>query len=549
MLNFQSKNLRIFTGLFGFLLLITLYLLLRNGAMLITGEQLDRLIERGHIVKIVQEDPYLYISTKDKNLYKIPISVASSKNLGESYPIEIHNSWSIFNSGLGILILILLALASLFYFLIYRNRKGAIETLDGAWRADTTDKIKPTQSKVRFKDIAGNEDLKEDLKEIIDFLKHPKLYKKFEIRLPKGVLLSGPPGVGKTLIAKAVAGEAGVPFFYQSGASIVEIYVGMGAKRIHELFQVAKKSAPAIIFIDEIDAVGRQRGNLNNEEREATLNQLLTEMDGFENNSGVIVIGATNRIEILDQALLRPGRFDRRIHLSLQNRDDRKKILELYLRRKPYDVDLDELARSTVGFSAAALSTLVNEAALRALKRGAERIEEIDFDEIKETVISGKRKILSFNKQERKIQAVYQSAKALVATWLDVPYNQIGIVTTQMQEAEREIVSKSDIISRIKVLLAGSVATKIAFNEIYSNGTQDRAEAIKELRHLISEYGMGEHLIPREEEIEKLLISIQSEVELMLNKLEEARHTIEVWMLEHENIQEDEARRMLRELF
>ena len=549
MLNFQSKNFKIFSVLFGLLFIIILYLMLRSNALLITGKQLNRLIQRGHIVKIIQEDPYLYIYTKDKNFYKIPINVALPKNLGEDYPIEVHKHWNIFNSGLGILLLSLFALAGLIYFLSFRKRQNGLQTLDGVWNQNRLEQIKPIHSKVRFKDIAGSEELKDDLKEIIDFLKHPKLYKKFEIRLPKGVLLSGPPGVGKTLIAKAVAGEAGVPFFYQSGASIVEIYVGMGARRVHELFQAAKKSAPAIIFIDEIDAVGRQRGASNNEEREATLNQLLTEMDGFESDSGVIVIAATNRIDILDQALLRPGRFDRRIHIALQNRDDRKKILELYLRRKPYDVDLDELARSTVGFSAAALSTLVNEAALRALRRGAERIEEIDFEEMKETVISGKRKILSFTKQERKIQAVYQSGKALVATWLDVPYEQIGIVTTQMQEAEREIISKNDIISYIKVLLAGSIATKIAFNEIYSNGAEDRAEAIKQVRRLINEYGMGEHLIAKEGEVEKLLTNIYSEVELMLRKLEEARHAIEVWMLEHENIKEEEARRMLRELF
>jgi ATP-dependent metalloprotease FtsH len=355
--------------------------------------------------------------------------------------------------------------------------------------------------------------------------------------------------VGKTLIAKAVAGEAGVPFFYQSGANIVEVYVGMGARRVHELFQAAKRTAPSIVFIDEIDAVGRHRGSLRNEEREATLNQLLTEMDGFASDSGVIVIAATNRMEMLDEALLRPGRFDRRIHLSLPDMEDRLRILELYLKRKPHEVNLEELARSTVGFSAAALATLVNEAALHALRRGGKRIEERDFEAVREQVISGKRKILSFSEEERRIQAVYQSGKALVATWLDVPFDKIGIVTTRMREADREIVSRGDLLDRVKVLLAGGLATERVFGERYSNAAEDRNAAIAEVRRIVREYGMGEGMLPREEEIEELLAKLQEETAAMLAKLEEARKTVELWLLERENISEEDVRRILRDLF
>ncbi len=549
--DFRSKNFRIIAGLVGFLLVIGLFLALRDGSRLITGDQLDLLAQKKLITRIVREDPYLYVRTS-KMLYRVPVSAVDLKKVGREYPIEIRKKWDLLNLGLILLLLVLVGLAVVIYYLSRRDRLETtrrVETAEGEREIPIRESITPTRSRVRFDDVAGSEEVKRDLREIIDFLKKPARYKKFDIRLPKGVLLAGPPGVGKTLMAKAVAGEAGVPFFYQSGANIVEIYVGMGPRRVHELFQAAKKAAPAIIFIDEIDAVGRHRGSLRNEEREATLNQLLTEMDGFESDSGVIVMAATNRIEMLDQALLRPGRFDRRVHLSLPDMEDRRKILELYLRRKPHELDLEELARSTVGFSAAALSTLVNEAALHALRRGGERIEESDFEAVRETVISGKRKILSFSEEERRIQAVYQSGKALVATWLDVPYDRIGIVTTRMREAEREINSRSDLLARIKVLLAGSAATQAVFGEQYSNAAEDRAAAIAEARRLIHDYGMGERLLARDDEVESLLTEQYREVETMLLKLRQAREAIESWLLEHENISEEEARRILRDLF
>jgi len=267
---------------------------------------------------------------------------------------------------------------------------------------------------VSFKDVAGIQDVKEELEEIVDFLKNPARYKRYGITLPKGVLLVGPPGVGKTMIAKAVAGEASVPFFYQSGATFVQIYVGMGAKRVKELFSQAKANAPSIIFIDEIDAVGRARGGMRNDERESTLNQLLTEMDGFEDSSGVIVIAATNKIDIIDEALLRSGRFDRRIFISLPDKNDRLEILKAYMRNKPTEVDLESLANMSVGFSGAALATFVNEAAINALRRGSTILELGDFVAVRQKVLMGKKKVPQFLRRREENPSTLPSRKSAV---------------------------------------------------------------------------------------------------------------------------------------
>ena len=252
--------------------------------------------------------------------------------------------------------------------------------------------IEPQKSDVTFADVAGISEVKEELVEIVDFLKNPQKYKEFGIKLPKGVLLVGPPGVGKTLIAKAVAGEAGVPFFYQSGATFVQMFVGVGAKRVKSLFNKAKQNAPSIIFIDEIDAIGKVRGALRNDEREATLNQLLTEMDGFEKSEGVIVIAATNKVELLDDALLRAGRFDRRVYVELPGLDDREGILKIYLKNKPFKGDVREIAKMTVGFSGAALASLVNEASIYALNSNKKSIGIEDFLAVKDKVLAGKKR-------------------------------------------------------------------------------------------------------------------------------------------------------------
>jgi ATP-dependent metalloprotease FtsH len=404
-------------------------------------------------------------------------------------------------------------------------------------------------SNVTFADVAGIKDVKEELEEIIDFLKEPQKYRDLDIRLPKGVLLVGPPGVGKTLISKAVAGEANVPFFYQSGASFVHIYVGMGAKRVSELFKKAKQMAPSIIFIDEIDAVGKSRGEFRNDEREATLNQLLTEMDGFEESSGVIVIGATNKIEMLDEALLRAGRFDRRIHISLPDLEDRSKTLELYLAHKPNNVDIDLIARMTVGFNSAALDTLTNEAAIYAMREGRSVVETSDFEAVKEKVLLGKRKILSFTEEEREIQAIYQAAKAVIATWMDVEFEKIGIVNTRLLSQEHEILSKSQLLSRIKVYLAGSIATKMHYNEQFTNASRDIAQAKEIVRKVVYEYAMSENFIVTPQQEEELLRESVSEVTNLLTTLDKALSETSSFLLAHENITAEECRVILRKIF
>jgi len=329
----------------------------------------------------------------------------------------------------------------------------------------------------------------------------------------------------------------------------VHIYVGMGAKRVSELFQKAKQMAPSIIFIDEIDAVGKSRGGLRNDEREATLNQLLTEMDGFEESSGVIVIGATNKVDVLDEALLRAGRFDRRIHISLPDIHERIKTLELYLAKKPHNLILEDVARMTVGFNSAALSTLTNEAAIHAMKAQRAVLELKDFEAVREKVLLGKQRLLSFTEEERRIQSVYQGAKALVATWLDVEFEKIGIVTTRLLDDDREIVSISQILNRIKVYLAGSVATQRAYGEKFTNAGTDITKAKSLARQLMHEYAMGDHFVVHGTEEEEILQSAKEEVDSLLEKLHDLHIKISAYLLDEENITIEQARMIIRELF
>jgi len=340
-----------------------------------------------------------------------------------------------------------------------------------------------------------------------------------------------------------------VPFFYQSGASFVHIYVGMGAKRVSELFKKAKQMAPSIIFIDEIDAVGKSRGELRNDEREATLNQLLTEMDGFEESSGVIVIGATNKIDVLDEALLRAGRFDRRIHISLPDLQERFKTLELYLAKKPHKVDIAHIARMTVGFNSAALATLTNEAAIHAMRNDRKIVETEDFESVKEKVLLGKRKVFSLTDEERKIQAVYQGAKAMVATWLDVEFDKIGLVNTMMMIQDHEILSKSQLFNRAKVYLAGSIATSMYFHEQFTNASSDIAQAKKIVHRVVYEYVMSENFIVKSGQEEDMLTELVGDVTNLLTSLDTALKKIADYLLENENIEQEQCREILRELF
>lgn len=518
------------------------------------------------IVYIKNEPEYidkaLYQSFLDKNLIEkailndneIIFKAAGSKyviikegididELLRKVPIELKKDYDFL-----FFVFILTALLAMFFSILYfaRKRTNFIiqspqnkQNQNAISNLDYSNSIKPVISNISFDDVAGVDDVKLELSEIVDFLKNPKKYKDFGIKMPKGVLMVGPPGVGKTLIAKAVAGEASVPFFYQSGASFVEIYVGMGAKRVRELFSRAKMMSPSIIFIDEIDAVGKARGEISNVERDNTLNQLLTQMDGFEDNSGVIVIAATNKIELMDPALLRSGRFDRRVFLSLPDFKDRLKILEIYMNDKKHKADLSVIAKATVGFSGAALETLVNEAAINALRREAKEVEESDFFAVLNKVLTGKKKILSFSEEEKKIQATYQAAKALCAYYFDVGFEKITLIEDRFKEYEKHIRSKSELLNKIKVYLAGSCAMKLICNESYTNSQNDLLK-VKELVNFMLSFDMSEDFSIQEQkkELEKYIETMKDKVlrlaDLLLEK--EKLESADVAMILNEGI-------------
>ncbi len=549
-LGYNEKKLRIIIILASILLSLLAFVFLRDTAKTVTVSEASKLYSQNRITKIVLDEEYLRLQTADGN-FKIYKGAINTKPLFEKYPVEVVAEKSYLKDFL--LFLAIIGIFAILFRMIKYGSGQQIEQLhreiDRAEEMTKPEEVRAIRSTVKFSDVAGIADVKEELEEIIDFLKEPQKYIDRDIRLPKGVLLVGPPGVGKTFISKAVAGEANVPFFYQSGASFVYIYVGMGAKRVSELFQKAKQMAPSIIFIDEIDAVGKSRGGLRNDEREATLNQLLTEMDGFEESSGVIVIGATNKVDVLDEALLRAGRFDRRIHISLPDIHERIKTLELYLAKKPHNLILEDVARMTVGFNSAALSTLTNEAAIHAMKAQRAVLELKDFEAVREKVLMGKQRLLSFTEEERQIQSVYQGAKALVATWLDVEFEKVGLVTARLLDDEREIGSRSQILNRIKVYLAGSVATQRAYGEKFTNAGADITKAKSLARQLMHENAMGDHFVVHGTEEEEILQSAKEEVDSLLEKLHDLHIKISAYLLDEENITIEQARMIIRELF
>ncbi len=366
------------------------------------------------------------------------------------------------------------------------------------------------KNKKTFADVAGEDEEKEELQEIVEFLKHPDKFCELGARIPKGVLLVGPPGTGKTLLAKAVAGEAGVPFFSISGSDFVEMFVGVGASRVRDLFEQAKKSAPCIIFIDEIDAVGRQRGaglGGGHDEREQTLNQLLVEMDGFGINEGVIVIAATNRPDILDSALLRPGRFDRQVLVDAPDVKGREAILQVHSRKKPLadDVKLDVIAKTTVGFTGADLENLMNEAALRAAKSGANVITQFDIEESIMKVIAGpEKKTRIVTEKERKLTAYHEAGHAVVSKMLPtqnrvhqisiIPRGRAGGYTLSLPKEDVHYTSKTEMLEEIVSLLGGRVAEKLFLGDISTGASNDIERATAIAQNMIVKYGMSEAL-------------------------------------------------------
>ena len=380
--------------------------------------------------------------------------------------------------------------------------------------------------KVRFSDVAGAEEEKQELVEVVEFLKDPKRYTKLGARIPAGVLLEGPPGTGKTLLAKAVAGEAGVPFFSISGSDFVEMFVGVGASRVRSLFEDAKKAAPAIIFIDEIDAVGRQRGiglGGGNDEREQTLNQLLIEMDGFEGNEGIIVIAATNRSDVLDPALLRPGRFDRKVLVGRPDVKGREAILRVHAKNKPLakNVDLKLVAQQTPGFVGADLENVLNEAALVAARRNKKVIDADDIDEAEDRVIAGpSKKDKTVSERDRQIVAYHEAGHTIVGLVLSnarvvhkvtiVPRGRAGGYMIALPKEDQMIVSKEDMKEQLAGLMGGRVAEEIIFNVQTTGASNDFEQATQMARAMVTEYGMSEKLGPVQYEGNHAMFGAQS---------------------------------------
>jgi cell division protease FtsH len=445
-----------------------------------------------------------YIPNSDTMLDRLDKAAATSKL--EVMPAKETSGWVTFFTSIIPFVIIFI----LFFFLLNQAQGGGSRVMNfGKSKAKLYSEDK---KKVRFKDVAGADEEKQELVEVVEFLKDPRKFVELGARIPKGVLLVGPPGTGKTLLARAVAGEAGVPFFSISGSDFVEMFVGVGASRVRDLFENAKKNAPCIIFIDEIDAVGRQRGaglGGGHDEREQTLNQLLVEMDGFGANEGIIIVAATNRPDILDPALLRPGRFDRQITVDRPDLRGREAVLKVHARNKPLDdaVNLKNIAMRTPGFSGADLENLLNEAALVAARQNKKKIEIEDLDEATDRVIAGpakKSKVIS--KKERNIVAFHEAGHTVIGLVLDeadmvhkvtiVPRGQAGGYAVMLPREDRYFMTKPELLDKIVGLLGGRVAEEIVFGEVSTGAHNDFQRATAIARKMVTEYGMSDKLGP-----------------------------------------------------
>ncbi len=461
---------------------------------------------------------------------------------------------------------------------------GAGGPLGGLMKNQSRKFDKATSVNVTFNDIAGLKAAKSDLQEIVQFLKEPERFQRLGGKVPRGVLLAGPPGTGKTLLARAVAGESGVPFFSISGSEFIEMFVGLGAARVRDLFKEAKKSAPTIVFIDEIDAVGRSRGTGlggGNDEREQTLNQLLSEMDGFDRTDLVVVIAATNRPDVLDPALLRPGRFDRRILVDRPELQARKAILGVHTKGKPLapDVDLDTVAQNTPGFSGADLANLVNEAALSATRKGRETIAADDFTEAFDKIVLGDLREAKLDVKEKRRVAVHESGHAVVARFSAhaEPLHRVTIIprgmalgaTQQSPGEDRHLMAQAELESRLRVLMGGYASERLVLNSISTGAENDLKEATRLAHHMMAHYGMSERLGPVyyeheaehpflgqrigsesgtssstitviEEEARRVLARALEEASAMLGQRRQELDRLVTALLEHETLERDE---------
>ena len=481
----------------------------------VTSQEAEKVVVKPSQIEVTLVDGSILIANKETNVsfpeilkdFEIPIEAI------QNLKIEVKEE-----SGLVYWLAILLPIIIPIIFFVYlfsstfkKANQGAAQIF--SFSRSNIRLFSPTKDRITFKDVAGLKEAKEELQEVVEFLKNPKKFETLGARIPRGVLLVGPTGVGKTLLARAVAGEANVPFFHISGSEFVELFVGVGAGRVRDAFNTAKKAAPSILFIDEIDAIGRERGSGiggGHDEREQTLNQILVEMDGFERDTRVIVISATNRPDILDPALLRPGRFDRRIVLDLPDIKEREEILKIHSQGKKLapDVNLREIAERTPGFSGADLANLTNEAAILAARRNKKSINQIEFLEAIEKVILGpERKSRVLSSKEKEITAYHEGGHALVSFLTPeggeevrkvsiISRGRAGGYTMRMPKEEKYLKTRSEFLADIKVLLGGYVAEELKYKEISTGAANDLREASDIARALVTKYGMSKDLGP-----------------------------------------------------
>lgn len=518
----------IFGAIFLFLALSFLYSLftgtntdtktvsLTEVARTITAGEVKQIVVAGNTLEITKKDDTTFEAKKETeaSLSETLSSLGVPADKMAGVDIQIKNE-----SGIGYVLLNLLPIILpvlvliIFIWILSRRANGAgMQAFSfGQSKAKITDP-NDKNNRVTFKDVAGAKEAKEELKEIVDFLKNPKKFLEIGARIPKGVLLTGAPGTGKTLLARAVAGEAGVPFFHLSGSEFVEMFVGVGASRVRDLFELAKKAAPAIIFVDEIDAVGRVRGGGyggGNDEREQTLNQILVEMDGFEPNEKVIIMAATNRPDVLDPALLRPGRFDRRVLLDLPDRNDREEILTIHSLKKPLgeDVNLRVIAERTPGFSGADLFSIMNEGAILAAREDRKKVTQYDLLRAIEKVMMGpERKSHLLSPLEKKITAYHEAGHAILASVLPHadPVHKVSIVargraggyTLSLPLEDRKLQSKNEFLDDITVSLGGFVTEKLVFGDITTGPSNDLQVATNLARAMVTRWGMSDAIGP-----------------------------------------------------
>ena len=482
----------------------------------INQEQISTIVIKGDQLEIELKDGVKEKATKEKEASL----TESLKNYGlDSAKLKLVNLEIKGESGLAFwlgailpFLLPLLIIGFFFWFMLRGAQRGQMQAFTfGRSRARL---IGPNNKKdrVTFRDVAGLKEAKEELQEIVEFLKNPKKFVNLGAKIPRGVLLVGAPGTGKTLLAKAIATEAGVPFFSVSGSEFIEMFVGVGSSRVRDLFSTAKKHAPALIFLDELDAIGRQRGaglGGGHDEREQTLNQILVEMDGFDPNTGIILISATNRPDVLDPALLRPGRFDRRVILDLPDLKDREEILKIHARNKPLEenVNLREIAERTPGFSGADLANIVNEAAILAARRNKKKTGQDELRECIEKVLLGpERKSHILSKKEKEIAAYHESGHALVTASLTHtdPIQKVSIIargqaagyTLKLPIEDRHLHSRSEFVDELAVLMGGYAAEELVFKELTTGASSDLLKATELARKLVTKYGMSEKLGP-----------------------------------------------------